>query len=131
HLAMLTEGAVHHLIGRRRAGGDGRQQIDDELEVKRADVGGFGHRGADGEVAAGMRSYPADRRDAGRDAQPPIPNSRSISCCPIESQSSGTAISPGRNPSRRTTWPSGASSATTLTSGLPALAMMNASPRLA
>src|SRR5258708_6986960 len=54
------------------------------------------------------------------------PNSASISLSPIRSKSSGTAISPERNPRRCGL--AGASSADTLTSGLPALAITNGSP---
>src|SRR6266851_7156845 len=47
------------------------------------------------------------------------PKSSSISGLPIRSKSSGTAISPAINPSRRTSPASGVSSGTTFTIGLP------------
>src|SRR5262249_36798049 len=56
---------------------------------------------------------------------------RSMVSCPMRSKSSGTAISPARKPRRRGAIPSRDESGTTLTSGLPALAMMKLSPRAA
>src|SRR4051812_28903488 len=53
-----------------------------------------------------------------------VPNRRPISFSPIRSKSSGTFSRPAMKPSRRT-WPAeGASSATTLTNGLPAFAII-------
>src|SRR4030095_1636956 len=57
---------------------------------------------------------------------PSLPNRAAISASPMRLKSSGTAISPARKPSRCGV--GGASSATTFTSGLPALAITNASP---
>jgi hypothetical protein len=56
----------------------------------------------------------------------PVPNSFAISERPMRLKSSGTVNSPLRKPSRRGDF--GASSATTFTSGLPALAITNGSP---
>src|SRR5215472_5863079 len=56
------------------------------------------------------------------------PNSRSISLLPMRSKSSGTAICPAMKPRRLALPAVGTSRAVTLTSGLPAFAMMNGSP---
>jgi hypothetical protein len=58
----------------------------------------------------------------------PPRKSSSISAQPIRSKSSGTAICPTMNPSRRTCLAVDVFSAVTFTSGLPALAMTNGSP---
>ena len=62
---------------------------------------------------------------------PPPSNWASISSEPIRSKSPGATICPSRKPIRRTAPDSGASTATTLTTGLPAREMMNGSPSAA
>ena len=59
---------------------------------------------------------------------PPPSNWASISSEPLRSKSPGATICPSRKPIRRTAPDSGASTATTLTTGLPAREMMNGSP---
>src|SRR5207248_8417501 len=60
-----------------------------------------------------------------------VPNRRAISPSPIRSKSFGTFMPVDMKPRRRALPGTGASRATTLTSGLPALEMTKGSPRAA